>query len=313
MNFDRQQLQAAAARLATQGIFVGTSSWKYPGWQGLLYDKDRYVFRGRYSNARFERNCLGEYSEVFKTVCVDAAYYQFPTRESMGQLISQVPGDFLLSFKVTDEITLKRFPILPRFGRRAGQVNPHFLDSELFGSAFLKPCEAHRGNVGVLIFEFARFKNDDFERGREFVEALNAFLGRLPKGWQYGVEIRNPSFLQPEYLAVLAAHGVAHVFNSWEGMLSVAEQLEMPGSLTAPGFFGARFLLKPGRRYEEAVKLFSPYDRIKEVYPAGRAAGARLLKTAQEKKMKAFVYLNNRFEGNALETLLAMIAEAGML
>ena len=312
MSFDRRKLQEAASKLAASRIFVGTSSWKYPGWQGLLYDKDRYVFRGRYSKARFERNCLTEYAEVFKTVSVDAAYYQYPTRDSMGQLVSQVPDDFLFTFKVTDELTLKRFPNLPRFGRRAGQSNPQFLNADLFQSEFLAPCEPHQANVGMLIFEFARFRTEDFERGRDFVAALDSFLAGLPGGWRYGVEIRNPAFLQPEYFAMLASHGAAHVFNSWEGMPSVAEQMDMEGSLTSRDFCAARFLLRPGRRYEEAVKLFSPYDRIKEIYPEGRTAGVRLFNMALSKNIKAFVYLNNRFEGNALETLLAMIAEAAL-
>ena len=312
MSFDRRNLQEGVQKLASSGVFVGTSSWKYPGWQGQLYNKDRYVFSGRYSNARFERNCLTEYAEVFKTVSVDAAYYQFPTKESVEQLVALVPQDFLFTFKVTDELTLKRYPNLPRFARRAGQTNPHFLDAELFKTAFLTPCEPYQDNVGMVIFEFARFRPDDFERGRDFVAALDAFLTELPQGWRYGVELRNRAFLQPDYFAMLSAHGVAHVFNSWEGMPSVGEQLDMEGSVTAAEFLGARFLLKPGRRYEEAVKLFSPYDRIKEIYPEGRQAGARLLKMAIGKKMKAFVYLNNRFEGNALETLLAMIAEAAL-
>jgi len=312
MSFDRRNLQEGVQKLASSGVFVGTSSWKYPGWQGQLYNKDRYVFSGRYSNARFERNCLAEYAEVFKTVSVDAAYYQFPTKESVEQLVALVPQDFRFTFKVTDELTLKRYPNLPRFARRAGQTNPHFLDAELFKTAFLTPCEPYQDNVGMVIFEFARFRPDDFERGRDFVAALDAFLTELPQGWRYGVELRNRAFLQPDYFAMLSAHGVAHVFNSWEGMPSVGEQLDMEGSVTAAEFLGARFLLKPGRRYEEAVKLFSPYDRIKEIYPEGRQAGARLLKMAIGKKMKAFVYLNNRFEGNALETLLAMIAEAAL-
>jgi hypothetical protein len=33
----RQQL----AGLADQGVFIGTSSWKYPGWCGLIYDEQR--------------------------------------------------------------------------------------------------------------------------------------------------------------------------------------------------------------------------------------------------------------------------------
>ena len=79
MPFDRQQMRTAAAALAGQGVFIGTSSWKYPGWRGQLYDEDRYVWHGKFSKARFERLCLAEYAEVFKTVCVDAAYYKFPT------------------------------------------------------------------------------------------------------------------------------------------------------------------------------------------------------------------------------------------
>jgi hypothetical protein len=51
---------------------------------------------------------------------------------------------------------------------------------------------------------------------------------------------------------------VAHVFNSWEAMPPVAKQMAMPGSPTNPSLVAARFLLKPGRRYEEAVKTFQP-------------------------------------------------------
>jgi hypothetical protein len=31
------------------------------------------VYRGKVAKTRFERECLSEYAEVFKTVCVDAA------------------------------------------------------------------------------------------------------------------------------------------------------------------------------------------------------------------------------------------------
>lgn len=38
-----------------------------------------YHFRGKFAESRFERDCLGELAETFKTVCVDAAYCQFPS------------------------------------------------------------------------------------------------------------------------------------------------------------------------------------------------------------------------------------------
>ena len=315
MSFDRDQIKTAAAALARLGVFIGTSSWKYPGWLGQLYDQSRYVWHGRFSESRLERLCLTEYAEVFKTVCVDAAYYQFPNAQSLSDLAAQVPEDFQFAFKVTDQITLKRFSNLPRFGARIGQTNPDFLNAELFASAFLEPCESIRKQVGLLMFEFSRFYPSDFQRGRDFVDALDRFLDRLPKGWPYGVEIRNRYFLHADYFAALSRHGVAHIYNSWQGMPPIEEQMALPGSRTAPDLLGARLLLRPGRKYEEAVKLFKPYDRIKDPYPEGRAAGAKLIQETRRTggNTRAYLYVNNRFEGNALETIAGMIelAESG--
>ena len=80
MPFDRATIQSAAARLAQQGVYIGTSSWKYQSWLDQLYTPARYEYRGKVAKTRFERECLSEYAEVFKTVCVDAAYYTFPGR-----------------------------------------------------------------------------------------------------------------------------------------------------------------------------------------------------------------------------------------
>jgi uncharacterized protein YecE (DUF72 family) len=311
--FDRQGLAAKLSALASQGIHIGTSSWKYSGWRNQLYDEARYVYRGKFSESRFERHCLSEYAEVFKTVCVDAAYYQFPAASFVDGLMAQVPSDFVFSLKVTDEITVKRFHNLPRFGARAGEPNAHFLNADLFASGFLAPFERHQSQVGVLLFEFSRFYSSDFARGRDFVEALDQFLARLPKGWRYGVEIRNKNFLQEDYFAMLRQHGVAHVFNSWDAMPSISEQLDLAGGVSGD-FAAARFLLTPGRKYEDAVKSFSPYDRVHEVNEEGRSAAARILRESmvEHKRRKVFLYVNNRFEGNALETIVGMLVKAGL-
>ena len=128
------------------------------------------------------------------------------------------------------------------------------------------------------------------------------------------MEIRNRTFLQPDYFEALRRHGVTHVFNSWDAMAPVGEPLDMEGSLTTPDRAAARFLLKPGRKYEDAIKQFSPYDRLQEVEPEGRAAAARLLRESlvEHARRKVFLYVNNRFEGNALETIVAMLAQAGL-
>ena len=308
MNFNREEGKRLVERLASENIFIGTSSWKYPGWRGMLYDESRYIYRGKFAMSRFEKNCLTEYAEVFKTVCVDAAYYTFPSVNYLEGLAGQVPTDFQFAFKVTDAITIKKFPNQPRFGAKAGRQNETFLNAGLFERQFLEPCEKIRPHIGILIFEFSRFHTTDFEHGRDFVAALDQFLGQIPSGWPYGIEMRNRTWLKPEYFDCLARHNVAHVYNSWTEMPSIEEQMGLPGSHTCPELVAARFLLKPGRKYEEAVKAFAPYEKIKEVNEEARRAGAALIRAAKKKsKRKTFLLVNNRLEGNALETIRAML------
>ncbi len=123
--------------------------------------------------------------------------------------------------------------------------------------------------------------------------------------WPYAIELRNHKWLTPEYLPPgclnQKTQRITHVFNSWDAMPSVAEQMATPGSRTNPKLFAARFLLKPGRKYwREAVKTFKPYDKVKEVNEEARKAGKALI--AEKKSMNAgqiFIYVNNRLEGNA--------------
>jgi uncharacterized protein YecE (DUF72 family) len=309
--FNRDEMRKRMSALAGKGVFIGTSSWKYPGWCGTLYDRQRYEWHGKFAESRFNRNCLSEYGEVFRTVCVDAAYYSFPTRSYLEGMAQQVPDDFQFAFKVTDAITIKRFPNLERFGEQAGKPNENFLNAGLFASDFLRPCEAIRPKVGLLMFEFSRFWETDYQHGHDFVAALDQFLSALPAGWPYGVELRNRNWLKPPYFECLSRHGVAHVFNSWEAMPPVSEQMALLGSITNPELVAARFLLKPGRAYEEAVKLFKPYDVLKEENPEARSAARNLIAQGQAAGpgRRTFVFVNNRLEGNALATIGAVLQD----
>ena len=89
----------------------------------------------------------------------------------------------------------------------------------------------------------------------------------------------------------------------------MGEQMALPGSRTNPDLIAARFLLKPGRKYEQAVKAFEPYDSIKEENPEARAAGKALIAEGKDagSERKTFIYVNNRLEGNALETIDALV------
>jgi hypothetical protein len=55
VDFNRQELADQAASLAVQGVYIGTSSWKYPGWCGMLYDRARYEYRGKFAETRFKQ------------------------------------------------------------------------------------------------------------------------------------------------------------------------------------------------------------------------------------------------------------------
>ena len=259
------------------------------------------------SRAKFEDTCLAEYAEVFKTVCFDGGLYQFPNETKMGKYFSQVPSDFRMSLKVTEDITVRKFPNVERSGKRAGQMNSAFLNPEIFATKFLAPLQPFQSQIGTLIFEFSTFKGE-WEEGELFFEALDSFLDSLPNGWNYSVEVRNRSFLQPAYFALLHRYGISHTFNHWSEMPPVAEQAALPNSFTAD-FATARFLLKPGRFYQEAVDAFEPYNATKEPNPDARAALIDLLLTPAKpgRPNRRFLYVNNRLEGNALWTIYAAI------
>jgi len=179
----------------------------------------------------------------------------------------------------------------------------------------LGPCTTIRPNVGVLMFEFSRFWPTDYRNGRDFFADLDQFLGALPKGWPYAVEMRNRDWLGREYFSCLAKHGVTHVFNCWDAMPAVNEQLALPGSVTNPAMITARFLTKPGRNYEAAKEKFKPYKITKEVNSEARDAIAALLKLALAATggdvVRAIIYVNNRLEGNALNTIAEVLESWG--
>lgn len=87
--------------------------------------------------------------------------------------------------------------------------------------------------------------------------------------------------------------------------------MAVAGCDTSDAMVAARFLLKPGRSYEEAVEQFSPCKSAKEVNGEARTVGRKLIAAAKQQGKKAFIYGNNRLEGNALETISAMAEGLG--
>jgi hypothetical protein len=55
-SFDRDQLAARLRGLANENIYIGGSSWKYEGWLGQIYSRERYMSRGKFSARRLRRS-----------------------------------------------------------------------------------------------------------------------------------------------------------------------------------------------------------------------------------------------------------------
>ena len=307
-DFDRRRLAETLRRLAEEGIFLGASSWKYEGWLGQIYTRERYVSRGVFSQKRFEAECLAEYAEVFPVVGGDFSFYQFPSESYWRRLFASAPERLRFGLKVPEQITVKTWPSHARYGARAGRENPSFLNRDLLAEAFLRPLEVFRKRVAVLIFEFGAFSRQSYAGLPEFLRDLDGFLAHLPGGFRYSVEIRNPEYLGPAYFDCLRRRGVAHVFNAWTRMPELDVQLRLSEAFTAE-FTVCRALLRRGRTYEQAVKLFAPYQQIKDPNPRGREALRRLIESARRDRREAFIFVNNRFEGNAPATIEAVAVQ----
>jgi uncharacterized protein YecE (DUF72 family) len=307
--FDREGLAARLRELADSGIYVGGSSWKYEGWIGQIYTHERYLSRGRFSRKKFEEACLAEYAETFPIVCGDFSFYQFPSGDFWHKLFACAPEHLRFGFKVPEEITVRRWPTHPRFGPRAGEDNPTYLSVPTLDECFLRPLRPYAARIAVLIFEFGTFSKSTYPEPQNFIEELDRFLTALPSGeFRYAVEVRNQEFLRSEYFDMLRTHNVAHVFNGWSRMPPIDEQIQIPEAFTTD-FIVARALLRVGRAYEQAVEKFSPYDRVQEESPRTRAALRELIERAKTRRIPAYLFVNNRLEGNAPVTIQAVVEE----
>src|SRR5690349_13256454 len=233
------------------------------------------VYHRPYRGAEPARR-LEEYARypLFGTVGIDSAYYEPPTEKALAAYARALPGGFPCVSKVWDRITAKR---LDR------QLNPDFLNVDLFKEAVLGPfARVFRDHAGCFVFEFQPMRGRDLP-GRS--------------GWV-------------EHGAVLARHGVAHVFNSWNEMPPIGEQLELPWTFPA-GFTVVRALLRPGRAYADAVKLFEPYDRIRDPQPEVRQDLLNVVAEVMRRRLEALLLVNNRLEGNAPGTIRALVEALG--
>jgi uncharacterized protein YecE (DUF72 family) len=292
-------------RQLPQRIYLGTSTWAFPDWKGILY-RDEYK-----SERAFAHNSLAEYARVpwFRTVCIDSLFYNPPRPEVLKRYASQIPEDFRWISKVWERITIHTYPTHARYGARAGQKNPDFLNADLFEERVLNPycVDGIQQNTGPFVFQFTPF-SERLCSVESFLDSLENFLDRLPRMFRYAVEVRNADLICPRYVEILNKTGVTHCFNHWSAMIPLHDQMTRIASAggLAADFFVARLLTPIGISYENAEKLLSPYTSLQRVNPGMRGDVLKIVRRASQVGKDLFVTANNKAEGNAPLTMVSL-------
>ena len=173
----------------------------------------------RDSRQAFQKEVRGNVSyrirRTFPTVCGDFAFYQFPTEDYWERLFGQTPRNFLFGFKVPEDITVSTWP---KHARITGS-GPAARTSTFWTPGCLPITSPAVGTLPrsgwPADLSFSTFNKSTFPTVADFMARLDPFLAALPKGFRYGIELRNPEYVTPAYFGLLSTHNVAHVFNAW--------------------------------------------------------------------------------------------------
>ncbi len=293
----RPELAELAAALPAQ-VRLGTMSWSYPGWRGVVYAADADV-------KKLAKGGLYAYAQhpLLTAVEIDRTYYEPVPSEALRAYAEQVPGSFRFVVKAHEACVVQRFPLLPRYGKRRGEQNPLYLDPGYASESVVLPALAALGEkLGVLVFQFPP---EDVGGSGAFARRLGDFLQRLPPGVVYAVELRNRELFGAEYAAALVAAGAVHCHNVWGDMPRVTAQARhLPAPTRRPLL--VRWLMRRGESYQSAGERYLPFDRLVEEDVSNREDIARLVSRAAEHDVPAFVMLDNKAEGCAPETAVRL-------
>jgi len=286
------------------GIFLGTSSWSFPTWSGLVYARV-------YEAQILAHDGLRAYSQhpLLRSVGIDRTFYAPIAASEFRHYAAQVPAGFRFLVKAPSEC------VSPSRRAEAGiraPENPNFLDAGFAAERFVLPALEGLGDkAGPFVFQFPPVSRPISADRPGFARRLGSFLARLPRGPLYAVELRDPSLLSDDYLAALRDAGARHCLGLHPRQPGVREQARLLSKLV-PGPLVVRWNLHPGYAYEEAKQRYYPFTRLVEEDLPTRVALARLCLEAVAAGHPAFVIANNKAEGCAplsLVKLAALIVE----
>jgi uncharacterized protein YecE (DUF72 family) len=284
----------ALARHLPRQIYLGTSSWTFPGWQGLVYDCVT-------SASVLARHGLSAYAQhhLLRTVCVDRTFYAPLPAADYATYAAAVPDDFRFVVKAHAWCTQPTRRDPSHASGRSHIPNVYFLHSGYATEHVVEPCLSGLGTkAGLILFQFSPLDVQTLGGPQHFAMRLHAFLEALPYGPVYAVELRNRQLLSPAYREVLTDLGVCHCFNIHPSMPALHEQMRVVPPETMSTLL-VRWMLHPGRRYDEAKTRYQPFDRIVDDDHDNRQTIARLCQAALAAGHTSFVIANNKAEGSA--------------
>jgi uncharacterized protein YecE (DUF72 family) len=300
----------ALAQSLPPSLRLGTSSWSFPGWAGLVWDQP-------YAEAKLAKQGLTAYSQhpLLRTVSLDRAFYRPMRAEEYAALAAQVSDDFRFVVKVPSMISDAL--VRATEGERAGQglqANPHFLDAALFDQVCLQPALQGLGaKLGALVLQMSPLPAQMFD-GAGFFKHFEALAGVLsaqsamkdvvPEA-VLAVEVRNPQFLQgacrDEFAALLKASGATYCLGLHAKLPPIEEQLPILRQLW-PGPLVCRWNLhsKHGQfGYQAAKDSYEPFDKLVDEDLATRAVLSKVIAGTLKGGKGVLVTINNKAEGSA--------------
>jgi uncharacterized protein YecE (DUF72 family) len=286
-------------------IYLGTSSWSFPGWDGLIY-------AGEYSEAKLARDGLPAYAQhpLMRAAGIDRTFYGPIAERDYQHYAGQVPAHFRFLVKAPMAITSSYV----RGDDGGFGDSPYFLDSEYAINEFIAPCTAGLGvKAGPLVFQFPPQGRMHTREPDQWINRLYRFLRQLPPGFLYAVEIRDPALMTERFFKCLKETRVRYCVSGHAKMCSPIEQIAAMQRVLEPGALIVRWNLHFGFRYEDAKARYEPFNKLVDPDPDGRASIAKAVRTAVDSGFPAYVIVGNKAEGSApltIEALAAHIVDA---
>jgi len=271
---------------------IGTCSWKYDSWRGIVYPE-----AGAF-------DFLREYGKRFDTVEVDQWFWSLfekdkpvlPRASDAAGYAAAVPAGFRFTIKAPNSITLSHH--YRRDKAKPLKENPHFLSDELYRE-FLGRIEPLLDKTGAVMLQFEYLNKQKMASKGDFLKRLAAFLEKRPEGPALAVECRNPNYLDADYFDCLKQHGAHHVFCQgyymppvWEIEAKYGERLADLAVVRLMGSDRKAIEAQSGDRWDRIVEPRD--DELAEIVP--------MLRRMRKRGQRVYVNINNHYEGSAPRT-----------